>query len=224
VRAGEIVGLAGLIGSGRTEILEAIYGIHPPLSGTIELRGSACTITSPHDACQAGIALVPESRKEQGVLPAFSIEDSIAVHTLAGAAHRFLRSKHCERTLAESQIATLGIRCTGPSQMVADLSGGNQQKVVLAKCLSTNPAVLLLDEPTRGVDVGARREIYSLLFSLAEQGMAILFVSSEMEEALGIADRLLVMSEGTITGEIPREQFSEEAIMTLASPHSQEAA
>jgi ribose transport system ATP-binding protein len=108
--------------------------------------------------------------------------------------------------------------------MVADLSGGNQQKVVLAKCLSTNPAVLLLDEPTRGVDVGARREIYSLLFSLAEQGMAILFVSSEMEEALGIADRLLVMSEGTITGEIPREQFSEEAIMTLASPHSQEAA
>jgi ribose transport system ATP-binding protein len=224
VRAGEIVGIAGLIGSGRTEVMEALYGVRTPISGTIKLHGAARAIHSPHDACQAGISLVPESRKEQGIIPSFSIAESIAVNTLAGASRRLLRSKQNEQMVAETQIRTLGIRCTGASQAIGDLSGGNQQKVILAKCLSTKPAVLLLDEPTRGVDVGARREIYSLLFSLAEQGMAVLFVSSEMEEALGIADRLLVMCEGSITGEITRDQFSEEAIMTLASPHSQEAA
>jgi ribose transport system ATP-binding protein len=224
VHSGEIVGIAGLIGSGRTELLEAVYGVRRVVSGSIDLHGSQHSIRSPHDACRAGIALVPEDRKEQGIVSSFSIKDSVALNMLGGSAPRLLRSRRDEWASAKRQIESLGVRCTGPAQPIGELSGGNQQKIVLGKCLSIHPTVLLLDEPTRGVDVGARREIYSQLFTLAEQGMAILFVSSEMEEAIGIADRLFVMSEGAITGEISREAFSEEAIMKLASPHPEEAA
>lgn len=224
VHAGEIVGIAGLIGSGRTELLEAMYGARTSASGSIELQGAPAILDSPSAARKTGVSLVPESRKEQGIIPSFSISDTIALGSLDGGILTSKRSLESESKHAENFIRSLSVRCRGPLQPIGELSGGNQQKVVIAKSLSTRPRLLLLDEPTRGVDVGARREIYSILFDLAERGMAILFVSSEMEEVMGIADRILVMSEGAIMGELTRSQFSEHAIMSMASPHSRDAA
>ena len=224
VHAGEIVGIAGLIGSGRTEILEAIYGARDTFSGSLEFQGAPTILGSPSAARKTGVALVPESRKEQGIISSFSISDNIALGSLQGGVLTSKRSPASEYDHARALIASLGVRCRGPHQKIGELSGGNQQKVVLSKCLSSNPQLLLLDEPTRGVDVGARREIYSILYDLAERGMAILFVSSEMEEVMGIADRIVVMSEGAIAGELSRPRFSEHAIMSLAAPRSQEAA
>lgn len=224
VHAGEIVGIAGLIGSGRSEILEAIYGARTAFSGSIKLQGEPIHFESPNAARMAGISLVPENRKEQGIISSFSISDNIALGSLKGRLLTSKRSPTSELSRAEEYIHSLGVRCRGPMQSIGELSGGNQQKVVLAKSLSTQPCLLLLDEPTRGVDVGARREIYSILFDLAQHGMAILLVSSEMEEVMGIADRIIVISEGVMTGQLMRSQFSEHAIMSMASPHSREAA
>lgn len=225
VRRGEIVGIAGLIGSGRTEFLESIFGVSPALAGTISVNGSPVSIQSPEQACSVGLTLVPESRKEQGIIAASSIRENTVLSVLKTLSGTIVRNQKKETSLTTTFIEKLKVRCTGPEQRVGDLSGGNQQKVVLARCLATSPSVLLLDEPTRGVDVGARREIYSILFDLAAQGLAILFVSSELEEVLGIADRVLVMSEGCITGDLARAELSEHSIMALASHHtSKEAA
>jgi ribose transport system ATP-binding protein len=225
VRRGEIVGIAGLIGSGRTELLESIFGVSPALAGTLSVKGSPISITSPEHACSAGLALVPESRKEQGVIATSSIRENTILSTLKNLSRSIMRAQKKEANLTTSFIEKLKVRCTGPEQCVGDLSGGNQQKIVLARCLATSPSVLLLDEPTRGVDVGARREIYSILFELASHGLAVLFVSSELEEVLGIADRVLVMRDGRITGELSRAELSERSIMMLASHNSsQEAA
>lgn len=224
VRSGEIVGIAGLVGSGRSELLESIFGIRPPVSGSVSLFGARVSMESPLEATQAGLALVPESRKEQGILAEISISENVSLSRMASGSSLALRSRAAERSLAQQTIESLKVRCAGASQPVGRLSGGNQQKVVLGRCLATNPRVLLLDEPTRGVDVGARREIYSLLFSLAESGLAVLFVSSELEEVIGISDRVLVMGDGGIRGEIPRADLSEHAIMSLASPHQRIAA
>lgn len=225
VRRGEIVGIAGLIGSGRTEFLESIFGVSPALAGTISVNGSPVSIQSPEKACSVGLTLVPESRKEQGIIAASSIRENTVLSVLKTLSGTIVRNQKKETSLTTTFIEKLKVRCTGPEQRVGDLSGGNQQKVVLARCLATSPSVLLLDEPTRGVDVGARREIYSILFDLAAQGLAILFVSSELEEVLGIADRVLVMSEGCITGDLARAELSEHSIMALASHHtSKEAA
>ncbi len=217
IRRGEIVGIAGLIGSGRTEFLESIFGISTPLVGTISVNGSRVSVESPEQACSVGLALVPESRKEQGIIAASTIRENTILSVLKTLCRTIVRDQKKETSLTTTFIEKLKVRCTGPEQRVGDLSGGNQQKVVLGRCLATSPSVLLLDEPTRGVDVGARREIYSLLFDLAEQGLAVLFVSSELDEVLGIADRVLVMSEGRITGELPRAELSEHSIMALAA-------
>lgn len=225
IRRGEIVGIAGLIGSGRTEFLESIFGVSPPLAGTVSVNGSHLSIESPEQACSAGLALVPESRKEQGIIAPSSIRENTILSVLKTLSRTIMRNQKKEISLTTTFIEKLKVRCTGTEQRVGDLSGGNQQKVVLARCLASSPSVLLLDEPTRGVDVGARREIYSILFDLAAQGVAILFVSSELEEVLGIADRVLVMSEGRIAGELARTELSEHSIMALASHHtSKEAA
>jgi ABC-type sugar transport system ATPase subunit len=213
VNAGEIVGIAGLIGSGRSELLEAIAGVTPPVAGTLSIDGSLMPARTPCEALQAGVALVPENRKEQGIVPSFSITDSITLSRAAYAPYLSLRSPHTERSEALEKIRSFGIRCSGPQQAIGTLSGGNQQKVVFARCLASSPSVLLLDEPTRGVDVGARRELY-----------AILFVSSELEEVLGISDRVVVMCEGAITGELARSDFSEHAVMSFAAPQTSEAA
>jgi len=218
IRAGEIVGVAGLVGSGRTEMLQVLFGVDPAVSGSIEVGGKTVRINSPIDAIQAGLALVPEDRKLQGLVLEMAVRTNVGLAGLKRHQKKlgFLNSEQ-EGADTTEMIAKLRIKTPGEDQIVQYLSGGNQQKVVLGKWLSMTPQVLLLDEPTRGIDVGAKQEIYRLMEELAEQGMAILFVSSEMEEILGMSDQTLVMHEGRISGKLVREELSEEAVMQLAT-------
>jgi ribose transport system ATP-binding protein len=218
VRAGEVVGLAGLVGAGRTEVLRALFGVEPPRAGTIKVAGKPVPVRTPCDAIRAGVALVPEDRKDQGLILEMTVREntslpSLARHRRAGAFIDFRR----EQADAEVMVQKLRLRPPNPGQVVQTLSGGNQQKVVLAKWLLLAPKVLLLDEPTRGVDVGAKEEIYNLIEQAAETGAAVLFVSSEMPEVLGLADRILVMHEGRLSGELSRAKATEEAVMRLAT-------
>ena len=224
VRRGEIVGVAGLVGAGRTEMLEALFGIAPPLAGEVVVQGRAVTIRTPRAAIRAGLALLPEDRKLQGLILEMSVRENIGLAGLfrTRLAGLFLNSRR-ERSDAEAMIASLRIRPPAPKKAVQLLSGGNQQKTVLAKWLLLRPRVLLLDEPTRGVDVGAKEEIYRLLEQAAGQGAGILFVSSEMQEILTLADRVLVMHQGRITAELSRAQLSEEAVMRAATGQITEA-
>ncbi len=221
VRRGEIVGVAGLVGAGRTEMLEALFGITPPLAGTIRIAGQPATIRTSRDAIRAGLALIPEDRKLQGLVLEMSIRENIGLPSLfrTRRAGLFLDAAQ-ERAGAERMIAGLRIRPPLPKKVVQLLSGGNQQKTVLAKWLLLKPRVLLLDEPTRGVDVGAKEEIYRLLEQAARDGAALLFVSSEMQEILTLADRVLVMHQGRLTAELSRDQLSEEAVMRAATGQS----
>ncbi|WP_292222261.1 sugar ABC transporter ATP-binding protein [Mesorhizobium sp.] len=216
---GEILGIGGLLGSGRTEILETIFGSSGGRAGgEIRLDGMPVEIRSPRDARRLGIALVTEDRKTQGLHLQASITDNVAL-PLVGALARFgLRSLAGEQDLARHAVKALGIRCGTIEQPAGTLSGGNQQKVVIGKWLATRPRVLLLDEPTRGIDVGAKREIYDLIFKLARDGLAIAVISSELPELLHLSDRILVMADGRQTGILSRAQASEEAIMRLAAP------
>ncbi len=217
VHRGEIVGIAGLVGAGRTELLQVLFGIAPALAGRILIDGEPQTLHSPVDAIRAGLALVPEDRKQQGLILEMAVADNIGLPGL----HRH----HCigfadyarQNADAEAMIQRLSIRTPDAGQIVQFLSGGNQQKVVLAKWLALEPRVLLLDEPARGIDVGAKEEIYRLMEELAANGVAVLFASSEMEEILGMSDRTFVMHEGHITGQLQRADLSEEAIMHLAT-------
>jgi ribose transport system ATP-binding protein len=223
--AGEVLGIGGLLGSGRTEILETIFGSAlGRTGGEIRLDGRPVEIGSPLAARRLGIALVTEDRKAQGLHLDASITDNVAL-PLVGALSRFgLRSLAGEAALARDAVKALGIRCEAVEQAAGTLSGGNQQKVVIGKWLATRPRVLLLDEPTRGIDVGAKREIYELIFKLAREGLAIVVVSSEMPELLHLSDRILVMAEGRQTGMLARAEASEEAIMQLAAPRRAKAA
>lgn len=218
VRSGEIVGVAGLVGAGRTELLHSLFGIAPPLSGSIRVDNQPATPASPIDAIRAGIALVPEDRQQQGLILEISLRHNIGLPGLRRHRQTLgFADRRRERDDADRMIPRLDIRTPGPDQIVQYLSGGNQQKVVLGKWLALEPCVLLLDEPTRGIDVGAKEEIYRLMEELAASGVAILFVSSEMEEILGMSDRTLVMHEGRITGQLERADLSEETIMRLAT-------
>lgn len=220
LHAGEILGIGGLLGSGRTEILETLFGSTTGrASGDIRMHGNPVDIRSPRDARRLGLALVTEDRKAQGLHLQSSITDNVALPLVGRLARYGLRSFSRETGLASDAVRTLGIRCSSVKQAAGTLSGGNQQKVVIGKWLATRPRVLLLDEPTRGIDVGAKREIYDLVFRLArEQGLAIIVVSSEMPELLLLADRILVMAEGRQTGLIARAEATEERIMQLAAP------
>ena len=217
VRSGEIVGIAGLVGAGRTELLRTLFGVDRPLSGEIRVGGGAVQLESPADAIAAGVALVPEDRKQQGVLLDMSIRRNISLASIHQHARMGWLNRSVERSQSEEMSRRLRIRAPNDASRTGNLSGGNQQKVVLGKWLALRPRVLLLDEPTRGIDVGAKQEIYQLMDELAGQGLAVLFVSSELEEVIGMSDRVLVMHEGRITGELAREQLSEEAIMHLAT-------
>lgn len=225
IREGEIVGVAGLVGAGRTEMLRVLFGVDRAVSGTVAVNGQAISLNSPRDAIRAGIALVPEDRKQQGVILEMAVRTNIGLAGLRQ--HRrtagFLNVQREAEDSAE-MIQRLRIKTPSERQVVQYLSGGNQQKVVLGKWLAMKPKVLLLDEPTRGIDVGAKQEIYGLMEQLAEQGVAILFVSSEMEEILGMSDRTLVMHEGRITGQLSRNELSEEAVMQLATGNLMAAA
>jgi ribose transport system ATP-binding protein len=219
--AGEILGIGGLLGAGRTEILETIFGATEGRpSGDIMIDGEPVAIRSPVEARRLGIALVTEDRKSQGLHLRDTITENVALPLVNRIARFGIRSFAAEDALAESAVKTLGIRASSIEQAAGTLSGGNQQKVVIGKCLATGPRILLLDEPTRGIDVGAKREIYDLIFRLAGEGMAIVVVSSEMPELLHLADRIVVMSEGRQAGLLSRAEATEERIMQLAAPRA----
>ena len=218
VSAGQIIGIAGLVGAGRTELLRAIFGIDRALDGHIEVAGTTRRIRGPVDAIRAGLALVPEDRKEQGVILSMSIRENTSLarlHSDAWLGHIIRAGR--EITNAQQINDRLGTKTPSIEQAVQNLSGGNQQKVVLAKWLATQPSVLLMDEPTRGVDIGAKAEIYRIMEELASQGVAVLFVSSDLEEVLGIADRVIVMHQGAITGQMRRDELSASAVMAMAT-------
>jgi len=218
LRAGEIVGLAGLVGAGRTELLRTLFGIDRARGGSIRVAGRELQIHSALDAIRAGVAMVPEDRKEQGLLLEMAVRENISLASLWTRKRGLgFLDPEGERTLSEETIARLRIKTPNDRQLVQFLSGGNQQKVVLGKWLALQPKILLLDEPTRGVDVGAKQEIYRVMDELAERGVAILFASSDLEEILGMSDRALVMHQGRIAGELPRERLSEESVMLLAT-------
>ena len=218
VGAGEIVGLAGLLGSGRSALLGALFGTEPALAGGVRIDGAPARISNPIEGIKNGIALVPEDRKQQGLILRMGVEENVS---LASLRHHRLRGGFINRLLHRRQtarmISRLGIRTPGAETTTEHLSGGNQQKVVLAKWLSLKPRVLLLDEPTRGIDVGSKQEIYHLIEALSEEGTAILFASSEMEEILRLSRRVVVMHEGRISGELSREELTEEAVARLAT-------
>ena len=219
LRQGEIVGLAGLVGAGRSELLRALFGVDEPFTGTCRIEQTTLPgHGSPRPAMRSGLALVPEDRKQQGLVLGMSIQQNMSLASLQTSpiAGGFINPRY-EHDLYNRSKTELNLRCSGPHQPVGLLSGGNQQKVVLAKWLALKPKVLLLDEPTRGIDIGAKEEIYRLIDQLAASGVAILFASSELEELMGIADRLLVMRDGAITGQLQRDQFTEQAIMSLAT-------
>ena len=217
VHAGEVVGLAGLVGAGRTEILEAIYGVTLGSAGTISIAGTPENIDSPQRGIEAGIGLVPEDRKAQGVVLEMSIRENLSLASIRNHHRKGFLNARYETENSQTQMDALSIVAPDDRQSVQLLSGGNQQKVVIGKWLATNPKLLLLDEPTRGIDVGAKWEIYALIDRLAREGVAILFVSSDMEEILSLSDRVLVMHEGDITGELAKSELTEEAIMRLAT-------
>jgi ribose transport system ATP-binding protein len=216
--AGEIVGVAGLVGAGRTELLRTLFGIDRARGGLLRVEGREARFHSPLDAIRAGVAMVPEDRKEQGILLEMAVRENLSLASLwkRRLACGFL-DRDGERTLAEEMIARLRIRTPDDRQLVQFLSGGNQQKVVLGKWLALQPKILLLDEPTRGVDVGAKQEIYRVMDELTGRGVAILFASSDLEEILGMSDRALIMHQGRLAGELPREKLSEESVMFLAT-------
>jgi ribose transport system ATP-binding protein len=217
VRAGEVLGVAGLVGAGRTETMRAIFGADPKDAGRITLDGRRLRIKSPTDAVRAGIGLLPEDRKEQGTILAMSVRKNVTMPSLWSRFERFGFIKQAEEKKATRDlIDKLAIKTNSTETDVGDLSGGNQQKVVLAKWLGTDCSVIILDEPTRGVDVGAKVEIYNLINELAAAGLAIIVISSEMMEVIGICDRALVMREGRIQGVLEKDELTEENIMTLA--------
>src|SRR5215218_7602896 len=216
LRRGEILGLAGLVGAGRTELAQTIFGIRPAESGEVLVDGEEARIRSPQAAMERGIFYVPEERRSQGLILPFSIKNNITLSILDRIS-RFGFVPRSERQIADRFAKELSIRGARLSDPVGRLSGGNQQKVVVAKSLAREPSVLLLDEPTRGIDVGAKSEIYRLMDDLAKEGKAILLISSELEEVLSMSDRILVMREGRITGEFDREGATQERVMTAAT-------
>jgi ABC-type sugar transport system ATPase subunit len=216
VHAGELVGLTGLVGAGRTELARALFGAEPTDSGTIRLDGEAVDINSPQAAKELGLGLLPEDRKRQGFIGALSIRENIALPNFGILARWGIVWRKLEADLSEKFVSKLGVRTPSSEQLVVHLSGGNQQKVVLAKWLATQCTLLIFDEPTQGVDVGAKTEIYGLMNELLENGVAILMISSDFPEILGMSDRILVMREGHLSGELSRDESDQEAILSLA--------
>ncbi len=220
VRSGEILGVAGLLGSGRTELLRAIFGADPVDGGTIEIDGVRVPPGSPRKAVQAGLGLLTEDRKQLGLLLELTIRENASIAQLPQISKFFTVDKRAEKRTVDRYLGGLRLRAGSWEQPVSSLSGGNQQKVLLARWLATKAKVLLFDEPTKGVDVGAKSEIYTVIGDLAAEGLAVIVVSSYLPEVLGLADRVLVMREGAVAGEVPAAGATEEDILHLASPGS----
>jgi ABC-type sugar transport system ATPase subunit len=217
VRQGEIVGLTGLVGSGRTELALALFGIAPPDQGEIEVDGKRASIKNPWDALALGIAYLPEDRHRQGIVATMKVKENVSLAILESLSRVGFISLRKEKGLAKEYVEKLAIRTPSIDQQVANLSGGNQQKVVVAKWLASRPRVLILDEPTQGIDVGTKAEIHRLMSELAGQGMCIIMISSELPEILGMSDRILIMRRGSIVGELDRDVATKERIMALAT-------
>src|SRR5262249_51792367 len=223
LRAGEIVGMAGLVGAGRTELAEALFGVRRIAAGDVLIDGQPVTVRHPRQAIAAGLLLAPEDRRHHGLILEDSVKHNISLPSLIRLSLMRLVARRRETELAEQMCERLRVRTPSLRQQVGLLSGGNQQKVVLGRWLARKPSVLILDEPTRGVDVGAKSEIYALMDELARNGVAILMISSDLEEVLGVSDRVLVLHEGRLAGELSRGELSEEAIMHLATGGGHEA-
>ena len=217
VKKGEILGIAGLMGAGRTEVVETIFGIRNKSNGTIKINGSVVNIESPADAIQHGMAFIPEDRKNFGLILKRSVKENITLLKLKYFSRFLVIQKRRENKAVDNSIKILGIKTPRKEQNVANLSGGNQQKVVIAKWLLAEPDILILDEPTRGIDVGSKAEIHKLISQLAVEGKAVIMVSSELPEIMGMSDRVIIMHDGQLTGELPREKFTQERIMRLAT-------
>ena len=218
VRRGEVIGFAGLMGAGRTELLECLYGAsaEPPL-GRIELEGTAVEFAHPEQALRAGIALVTEDRKRYGLFAPMNVREHITLSSLHEVASSGFLNASAERDAADESIAALRVKTDGQSAAISSLSGGNQQKCIIARALRTKPKLLLLDDPTRGIDVGAKAEIYRLIDQLCGQGLAIIITSSELPELIAVCDRILVLCEGRLTGEFARGEFTEQKLMEAAT-------
>ncbi|MDL2353796.1 MAG: D-xylose ABC transporter ATP-binding protein [Pseudomonadota bacterium] len=220
LRKGEILGIAGLVGAGRTELVSALFGAYPGRSqAEVWLHGARIDSSTPLKAIRAGLALVPEDRKQHGIVRDLDVGQNITLSVLARFARFSRLDREAELATVRDQIGRLALKTASPFLPITSLSGGNQQKAVLAKMLLTRPDVLILDEPTRGVDVGAKYEIYKLMFELASEGMAIIMVSSELAEVLGIADRVLVMGEGRLRGDFPNRDLTQEMLLSAALEH-----
>ncbi|CAM3829686.1 sugar ABC transporter ATP-binding protein [Mesobacillus thioparans] len=217
VKSGEILGVAGLMGAGRTEIMEAIFGKRPIKSGTIFLNGKEAKIKRPYDAIKAGIGFITEDRKDEGLVLGLSVRENLVLTNLRRFSNRGFMANKKEADYVKAMIEKLKVKTSGGEQAVKSLSGGNQQKVVIGKWLGIDPKVLILDEPTRGVDVGAKKEIYTIMNELTEKGVAIIMVSSELPEILGMSDRIMVIHEGKLTGMLDRENADQEKIMQAAT-------
>lgn len=218
---GEVVGIFGLMGAGRTELFETIFGLNSGMfSGEVSVKQRSVHFKSPGDAIKSGIALVPEDRKSDGLILGLDVKTNISITVLKELESFGLLDTSKEKTLAKSYIEDLSIKTTSEKQLVQNLSGGNQQKIVLAKWLATKPQVLLLDEPTRGIDINAKNEIYKLIHKLANAGLGILVVSSELPEILALSDRILVMSEGNLTAQFNINEATEDNILTAAIPRT----
>jgi ABC-type sugar transport system ATPase subunit len=219
VAPGEVVGLAGLVGAGRSELLETVFGLHRPSAGTVEVEGLPASFRSPRDAIRGGVAFVPADRKVQGLIHEMSVRENLVMASTSGVARVRRPAARRELRVVRESFEGMRIRAGSPRAAVATLSGGNQQKIVLAKWLATSPRVLMLDEPTRGVDVGAKAEIYQLLFDAAESGVGVLVSSSENPELLTLCDRILVMFRGRIAAELSRDDATEARIAYFAGGH-----
>jgi len=223
VRAGEVVGIAGIVGAGRTELARAIFGADPLDSGEVWVEGRRMERFDPREAKHRGIGFITEDRQGQGIVPPLSVAENLALASLGRYTSAGFVNRKEQRSRAQKMIEELQIRTPSPEQEIRYLSGGNQQKVVIGKWLLADSKVLIMDEPTRGIDVGAKVEIYELMNELTEEGAGILMISSDLPEVLGMSDRILVMAGGRITGELSREEASQEKVMTLATQGSEAA-
>ncbi|MGL6100060.1 MAG: ribose ABC transporter ATP-binding protein RbsA [Fusobacteriaceae bacterium] len=216
LRKGEILGVAGLMGSGRTEIVKTIYGFYPVKSGQVFVDGKSCKIDSPKRGVKLGIAYVSEDRKGNGLVLGLSVKENMTLSSIDDFSGFFGLKKDSEKKIVQEYIDKFRIKTPGMDQIIKNLSGGNQQKVAIAKALMTNPKILILDEPTRGVDVGAKKEIYDVINQLKERGLSIILISSEMPEVMGLSDRIMVIHENKVSGQLERADFNQEKIMRLA--------
>lgn len=217
LRRGEVLGIAGLVGAGRSELVETIFGLYPKTGGEIFLNGKKTDIKNPKEAIKNKIALITEDRKLTGLNLIASVKENISIVSLSKMSKNGIIDKKRENEVAEKYIKELKIKTPNGNAIVGNLSGGNQQKVVLAKWLLDEPEIIIFDEPTRGIDIGAKRDIYLLINELAKEGKAVIVISSEMAEVMGISDRIVVMCEGELKGEVQRDEFSQELIMSYAS-------